>query len=90
MKITEQAGFAHRRSRRTCDGSDRNSAAWVVPSSADRAFRLRPPAWVPRASAELIGVDRAAAPASMAELGAYYETMRPKLYACEGRNKRCG
>jgi uncharacterized protein (DUF2236 family) len=36
-----------------------------------------------RASAELIGVDRAAAPASMAELGAYYETMRPKLYACE-------
>jgi uncharacterized protein (DUF2236 family) len=36
-----------------------------------------------RASAELIGVDRAAAPASMAELGAYYEKMRPKLYACE-------
>ena len=36
-----------------------------------------------RASAELIGVDRAAAPASMAELGAYYETMRPRLYACE-------
>ena len=36
-----------------------------------------------RASAELIGVDRAAAPASMAELDAYYETMRPKLYACE-------
>ena len=36
-----------------------------------------------RASAELIGVDRAAAPASMAELAAYYQTMRPKLYACE-------
>ena len=36
-----------------------------------------------RASAELVGVDRAAAPASMAELGAYYETMRPALYACE-------
>jgi uncharacterized protein (DUF2236 family) len=36
-----------------------------------------------RASAELIGVDRAAAPASMAELDAYYEKMRPKLYACE-------
>ena len=36
-----------------------------------------------RASAELIGVDRAAAPASMAELGAYYEKMRPRLYACD-------
>jgi uncharacterized protein (DUF2236 family) len=36
-----------------------------------------------RASAELIGIERAAAPASMAELGAYYEQMRPKLYACE-------
>jgi uncharacterized protein (DUF2236 family) len=36
-----------------------------------------------RASAELIGADRAAAPASMAGLGAYYEKMRPGLYACE-------
>ena len=36
-----------------------------------------------RASAELVGVDRAAAPASMAELAAYYQKMRPKLYACE-------
>ena len=36
-----------------------------------------------RASAELIGVDRAAAPASMAELAAYYQKMRPGLYACE-------
>jgi uncharacterized protein (DUF2236 family) len=36
-----------------------------------------------RASAELIGVDRAAAPASMAGLTAYYEKMRPRLYACE-------
>jgi uncharacterized protein (DUF2236 family) len=36
-----------------------------------------------RASAELIGVDRATAPASMAELGAYYEQMRPRLYACD-------
>ena len=36
-----------------------------------------------RASAELIGVDRGAAPASMAELGAYYEEIRPGLYACE-------
>jgi uncharacterized protein (DUF2236 family) len=36
-----------------------------------------------RASAELIGLDRAAAPASMAGLTAYYEKMRPRLYACE-------
>jgi len=36
-----------------------------------------------RASAELIGVDRAAAPASMAEPAAYYQKMRPRLYACE-------
>jgi uncharacterized protein (DUF2236 family) len=35
------------------------------------------------ASAKLIGVDRAAAPASMAELTSYYEKMRPRLYACE-------
>src|SRR2546423_14349969 len=36
-----------------------------------------------RASAELIGVDRNAAPTSMAELGAYYEQIRPRLYACD-------
>jgi uncharacterized protein (DUF2236 family) len=36
-----------------------------------------------RTSAELIGVDRAAAPASIAELDAYYEEIRPRLYACE-------
>jgi uncharacterized protein (DUF2236 family) len=36
-----------------------------------------------RTSAELIGVDRAAAPASMAELDAYYERIRPGLYACD-------
>jgi uncharacterized protein (DUF2236 family) len=36
-----------------------------------------------RMSAELIGLDRAAAPASMAELDAYYEEIRPRLYACE-------
>jgi uncharacterized protein (DUF2236 family) len=34
-------------------------------------------------SAELIGVGRAAAPASMAELDAYYERTRPRLYACD-------
>jgi len=34
-----------------------------------------------RASAELIGIDRAAVPASMAELDAYYEQVRPRLYA---------
>jgi uncharacterized protein (DUF2236 family) len=36
-----------------------------------------------RASAELIGLDRAAAPASIAELDAYYEQIRPRLYACQ-------
>ena len=36
-----------------------------------------------RASAELIGIDRAAAPGSMAELDAYYEEIRPRLYACD-------
>jgi uncharacterized protein (DUF2236 family) len=36
-----------------------------------------------RVSAELIGVDRSAAPASMAGLDAYYEQVRPGLYACE-------
>jgi uncharacterized protein (DUF2236 family) len=36
-----------------------------------------------RASAELIGVDRGAAPGSMAELDAYYEEIRPRLYACD-------
>ena len=36
-----------------------------------------------RISAELIGADPAAAPASMAELGAYYERMKPALYACD-------
>lgn len=34
-------------------------------------------------SAELIGVDRAAAPASVAELDGYYEQIRPTLYACD-------
>ena len=36
-----------------------------------------------RASAELIGIDRSAAPASMTELDAYYEQVRPRLYACD-------
>ena len=69
---------------------------WVhcgeVASCADIARRSRLPfsaadldAFVDeqRASAELIGVDRAKAPASMAELGAYYEEIRPRLYACD-------
>jgi uncharacterized protein (DUF2236 family) len=69
---------------------------WVhcgeVASCADIAQRSRLPfsaadldAFVDeqRASAELVGVDRAAAPASMAELAAYYQTMRPGLYACD-------
>lgn len=69
---------------------------WVhcgeVASCADIARRSRLPfsaadldAFVDeqRASAELVGVDRAAAPASMAELAAYYQKMRPGLYACD-------
>src|SRR5260370_19298267 len=68
---------------------------WVhcgeVASCADLARRSRLPfsaadldAFVDeqRTSAELIGVDRAAAPASMAALDAYYEEIRPRLYAC--------
>ena len=69
---------------------------WVhcgeVASCADIAQRSRLPfsaadldAFVAeqRISAELIGADPAAAPASMAELGAYYERMKPALYACD-------
>jgi uncharacterized protein (DUF2236 family) len=69
---------------------------WVhcgeVASCADIARRSRLPfsatdldAFVAeqRTSAELIGLDRAAAPASMAGLGAYYEEIRPRLYACD-------
>ena len=37
MKIIEQAGFAHRRSRLAFDGSDRNSAACVA-MNASRGF----------------------------------------------------
>ena len=36
-----------------------------------------------RRRAGLIGLDPAAAPASMAELDAYYEQIRPRLYACD-------
>ncbi len=69
---------------------------WVhcgeVASCADIARRSRLPfsaadfdAFVAeqRISAELVGADPAAAPASMAELGAYYERMKPILYACD-------
>ena len=69
---------------------------WVhcgeVASAADIARRSRLPlsaadldAFIDeqRASAELIGLDRAAAPASMAELDAYYERIRPRLYVGE-------
>ena len=69
---------------------------WVhcgeVASAADIARRSRLPlsaadldAFIDeqRASAELIGLDRAAAPASMAELDAYYEQIRPRLYVGE-------
>ena len=69
---------------------------WVhcgeVASAADIARRSRLPLSAAaldtfvaeqRTSAELIGVDRAAAPASMAELDAYYEQVRPRLHACD-------
>ena len=69
---------------------------WVhcgeVASAADIARRSRLPfsaadldAFVAeqQTSAELIGADRAAAPASMAELDAYYERIRPRLHACD-------
>jgi uncharacterized protein (DUF2236 family) len=69
---------------------------WVhsgeVASCADIARRSRLPfsaadldAFVAeqRTSAELVGLDRAAAPASMADLAAYYEEIRPRLYACD-------
>jgi len=69
---------------------------WVhcgeVASCADIARRSRLPfsaadldAFVAeqRASAELIGIDPAAAPASVAELNAYYHEIKPRLYACE-------
>jgi uncharacterized protein (DUF2236 family) len=69
---------------------------WVhcgeVASCADIARRGRLPFSVAdldafvaeqRTSAELIGIDRAAVPASMADLNAYYEQIRPRLYACD-------
>jgi uncharacterized protein (DUF2236 family) len=63
-----------------------------VASCADIARRSRLPfsaadldAFVAeqRTSAELIGINRNAAPTSMAELDAYYEQIRPRLYACD-------
>jgi uncharacterized protein (DUF2236 family) len=69
---------------------------WVhcgeVASCADIARRSRLPFSVAdldafvaeqRRSAELIGVGGVAVPASMAELDAYYEEIRPRLYACD-------
>jgi uncharacterized protein (DUF2236 family) len=69
---------------------------WVhcgeVASCADIARRSRLPfsaadldAFVAeqRTSAELIGIDRTAAPTSMAQLDAYYEQIRPRLHACD-------
>ena len=69
---------------------------WVhcgeVASCADIARRSRLPfsaadldAFVAeqRVSAKLIGIDRVAAPASMAELDAYYEQIRPRLSASQ-------
>lgn len=38
-----------------------------------------------RRSAAVVGLDPAGVPGSMAELDAYYERMRPRLYACDPR-----
>lgn len=72
------------------------SCCWVhcgeVASCADVARRGRLPSSAAdldasadeqRTRAELIGVDRRSAPASTAELDAYYEEIRPRLYACD-------
>lgn len=40
-----------------------------------------------RAAAAVVGLDPADVPASLAELDAYYESMRPKLYACDEARK---
>jgi hypothetical protein len=48
MKIIEQDGFAHRRSRLTWTGSDRNAAAWAA-MKASRGFP--PCSWCHRVSA---------------------------------------
>jgi uncharacterized protein (DUF2236 family) len=66
---------------------------WVhcgeVASAADVARRAGLPADLDtfvaeqRRSAELVGLDPAAVPASVAELGAYFAKVSPALYACE-------
>ena len=51
--------------------------------TAARRTAARRTAAPPHAAPEFIGIDRAAAPASMAELDAYYEQIRPRLSAGE-------
>jgi len=44
-----------------------------------------------RRRAELVGLDPAIAPASMAALDDYFEQIRPRLYACdEAKERACG
>jgi uncharacterized protein (DUF2236 family) len=87
MAEAERAGRRVRAVHQALTGTDPDGA-----SCADVARRSRLPfsaadldAFVAeqRVSAKLIGIDRAAAPASMAELDAYYEQTRPRLYASE-------
>jgi len=72
--------------RRRTGGTD---AGWhlKLPLGGDSRIEIRLPPGrasrqVPAELAKLVR-DRAAAPASMAELGAYYEQIRPRLYACD-------
>ena len=79
MKIIEQAGFAHRRSRRTCDDSDRNSAAWVAmnasrgfpPNSRCQCVSLYSPSAV-NANCVLAGAD------CMKKLSSYTDALRDR------------
>src|SRR6266480_2211322 len=52
--------------------------AFGTTAEAERAGRR-----VRKIHDSLTGTDRSAAPASMAELNAYYEQIRPRLYACD-------
>ena len=54
-----------------------------APPHAAPPHAAPPHAAPPHAAPEFIGIDGAAAPASMAELDAYYEQIRPRLSAGE-------
>ena len=65
-------------------GRCRSDESWLPRlRTAARRTAARRTAAPPHAAPEFIGIDRAAAPASMAELDAYYEQIRPRLSAGE-------